>query len=273
MKSKKKVIFLAVLVIFLAAFYVVQKSINESDNLTLYGNVDIRDVSLGFEVQGKLVELNYEEGDRVSKGDILASLDKEIFEKQLALSAAQLDQARASLDNSALEYDRQKRLLNQKVSSQKNYDDAQTQYKQAVSGVIVAQAKYDLDEITLKHSKLLAPDEGVIITRAKEIGSIVNPSIPIYVLALDKPVWVRTYIEEPHLGNIYPGQIVEVLTDSRKKYSGQIGFISPQAEFTPNTVQTTELRTSLVYRLRVIIDNPDQSLRQGMPVTINIKKK
>ncbi len=61
-----------------------------------------------------------------------------------------------------------------------------------------------------------------------------------------------------------------VTTDSApdKLYQGRIGFISPVAEFTPKTVETRELRTNLVYRLRVLVDNPDNGLRQGMPVTV-----
>jgi HlyD family secretion protein len=63
---------------------------------------------------------------------------------------------------------------------------------------------------------------------------------------------------------------VEVYTDSNpaRPYKGQIGYISPRAEFTPKNVETTELRTSLVYRLRVVVENPDDGLRQGMPVTV-----
>ena len=93
---------------------------------------------------------------------------------------------------------------------------------------------------------------------------------PVYTLAVDNPVWVRTYVAEPDLGRIYPGQQATVSTDTGDSYQGQIGFISPQAEFTPKNVETTQLRTDLVYRLRVIVDNPDQGLRQGMPVSIVI---
>jgi HlyD family secretion protein len=83
---------------------------------------------------------------------------------------------------------------------------------------------------------------------------------------------VRAYISEPNLGKIYPGMEVEVTndTDPDRPYRGQIGFISPVAEFTPKSVETPELRTDLVYRLRVIIEQADAALRQGMPVTVRI---
>ncbi len=98
------------------------------------------------------------------------------------------------------------------------------------------------------------------------------PGAPVYTLALNSPVWVRTYISGPNLGRIRPGMEVEVMTDSRpgEAYSGQIGFISPVAEFTSKSVETRELRSDLVYRFRVVIEEPDDFLRQGMPVTIRI---
>ena len=84
------------------------------------------------------------------------------------------------------------------------------------------------------------------------------------------PVLVRTYIDEPDLGRIAPDMPVTVTTDSGGQYAGRVGFISPVAEFTPRTVQTRELRTSLVYRARIVIDEPDTGLRQGMPVTVQV---
>jgi HlyD family secretion protein len=83
---------------------------------------------------------------------------------------------------------------------------------------------------------------------------------------------VRAYVNEPDLGHIHPGMKVEVYTDSRpsQPYQGQIGYTSPRAEFTPKNVETTELRTSLIYRVRVIVENPDEGLRQGMPVTVKV---
>jgi HlyD family secretion protein len=81
---------------------------------------------------------------------------------------------------------------------------------------------------------------------------------------------VRAYVDEPDLGRVHPGMIATVATDTgnAKTYRGRVGFISPVAEFTPKSVETPELRTDLVYRLRVIVDEPDDGLRQGMPVTV-----
>jgi HlyD family secretion protein len=111
-----------------------------------------------------------------------------------------------------------------------------------------------------------------VLSRVRETGSIVSPGDVVFALSLTDSVWARAYIAEPDLGRIHPGMIVEVVTDSApdKPYRGLVGFISPVAEFTPKSVETPQLRTDLVYRLRVIIDAPDEGLRQGMPVTVRL---
>jgi HlyD family secretion protein len=125
-------------------------------------------------------------------------------------------------------------------------------------------------ERRLTDAALIAPAAGTILTRARERGAIVDAGETVFTLTLTSPVWVRTYVDEPDLGRIEPGMPARVHTDSApaKGYRGRVGFISPTAEFTPKTVETRALRSDLVYRLRIVVDNPDGGLRQGMPVTV-----
>ena len=103
---------------------------------------------------------------------------------------------------------------------------------------------------------------------------MLQAGMTVLTVSLKEPVWVRAYIHEPDLGRIHPGLAVEVFTDSRpaKPYKGKIGYISPRAEFTPRNVETTELRTSLVYRFRVVVEDAVEGLRQGMPVTVRLTR-
>ena len=148
----------------------------------------------------------------------------------------------------------------------------------------ISKAKYGLSNANLEYqknqlyyTKLYALQDGIITTRAQEKGARVNANQIVYVMSLHKPIWVRTYIKETDLGNIKYGNKAYVYTDTidpktkqKKKYEGYIGYISPVAEFTPKTVQTQDLRVDLMYRIRVYIDEVDEFLRQGMPVTIEI---
>jgi HlyD family secretion protein len=132
-------------------------------------------------------------------------------------------------------------------------------------------AQRDKAQTDLNDATLLAPSDGTILTRANEPGAIVAPGETVFVLTIDRPMRVRAYVAEADLGRIAPGMPVLVSTDGNPStYHGTIGFISPAAEFTPRTVQTQELRTQLVYRLRVIVSDPDELLRQGQPVTVAV---
>jgi HlyD family secretion protein len=247
---------------------------NTETTLTLYGNVDIRDVVLAFRVSGRIAEMRFEEGDRVNKNTVVATLDRDTFEEDLTVAKAELAEAEAALKNAERDYQRNARLVKSGTVSQSLYDEALANRDTSRARVLTAQARIEQAQTALGDTQIHAPSDGVILTRVREPGSIVNAGQPVYTLAVDNPVWVRTYITEPNLGNIYPGQPARIYTDSRpnKPYQGQVGFISPQAEFTPKNVETTQLRTDLVYRLRVIVDNPDQGLRQGMPVTVKFDK-
>jgi HlyD family secretion protein len=134
-----------------------------------------------------------------------------------------------------------------------------------------AVAQRDKAHTDLADTTLYAPSDGTILTRANEPGAIVAGGETVFVLTIDRPMRVRAYVAEPDLGRIAPGMDVLVSTDGNAKtYHGTIGFISPAAEFTPKTVQTQDLRTQLVYRLRVIVSDPDDRLRQGQPVTVEV---
>jgi HlyD family secretion protein len=122
----------------------------------------------------------------------------------------------------------------------------------------------------LADTEIIAPADGTVLSRVREPGAVAGTASTIVTVALKKPVWVRAYVPETQLGKVYPGMAMQVTTDSRPDhpYAARVGFISPVAEFTPKNVETQSLRTDLVYRLRIIVDDPDEGLRQGMPVTV-----
>lgn len=123
----------------------------------------------------------------------------------------------------------------------------------------------------LNDTRLVAMEAGTLVTRAREPGAIVQPGETVLTLTIDRPMRLRAYVAEPDLPRISPGMKVEVTTDgSARTYHGTIGYIAPKAEFTPKSVETEELRTALVYRLRITVSDPDDALRQGQPVTIKV---
>jgi HlyD family secretion protein len=232
----------------------------------------------------------------------LAKLRRGLRPQEITQARQALKQAQAAAIETERNYQRQSGLLASGASSQRTVDAARTARDQAAAGaeaakaalsqafegfrkediaaaearLAAAQAAQAQAATALADTELLAPSDGTVIARAREPGSMVASQSTVYSLSLDKPVYVRGYVGEPDLGRIAPGTSVRVKSDtSDKVYRGQIGFISPRAEFTPKTVETTDLRTDLVYRLRIVINeaDSDNALRQGMPVTIEVDAK
>ena len=292
------------------------------DRLLLYGNVDIRQVSLGFRVSGRLQSLSFDEGDTVRAGAVMARLDPEPYQyalrqaeanvaalqtrvslmragfrpQEVAQAAATLAERQASLTDAEALLQRQLALRGSGASAERDYDDALAARDQARALARAAAAQFDLyrqgyrredqaqalaqllqaeaalasSRLQLRDTVLLAPADGVLLTRANESGAILAAGAPLFTLSLTRPVWVRAYVAEADLGRVAPGTAVKVTTDSRPDhpYHGVIGYVSPSAEFTPKNVETADLRTDLVYRLRVVVSDADSGLRQGMPVTV-----
>lgn len=247
----------------------------EKDYLVLYGNVDVRQVDLGFRVTGRVRQMLFEEGDFVPIGAMMGVLDTSPYEDQVRAAEASVVSSRISLQNADKLLTRRQELIGGGGVSQEDLENIQASRDINAASLKQGEASLGIAITNLEDTKIFAPVSGVVLTRIREPGSVVKVGDPIYTLSITSPVWVRAYVSEPELGLIYPGMEAEIFTDTPggKSYTGKIGFISPVAEFTPKTVQTTQLRTDLVYRLRIYADNPDHSLRQGMPVTVNIPLK
>jgi HlyD family secretion protein len=216
--------------------------------------------------------------------------------EEIDQARAQVEDGEATLVNARLTFKRQQELLKTGNTPQSNVDatlatlqSAQARLASAKAALALAvegpraeriaaargqleqaSAGQTLAEQHLGDTRLVAPEAGVILARVREPGTIVAAGDVVYTIVLTEPTWVRAYVTEPHLGRVRPGMKAEVLTDGGKTYGGQVGYVSPLAEFTPKTVQTPEQRAELVYRLRVVVDNTDDGLRQGMPVSVRL---
>jgi membrane fusion protein YbhG len=326
---KRKIIIAVVSVIVLgssglAAWHFRNHRDQQADALTLYGNIDIRQVQLAFNGSERIAQMLVKEGDVVRKGQLLATLDTDRLTHSVALQRAQaaaqrqvvlrleagsrpeeiskaeadVDAARIEAQNAESTYQREKQLVAQHFVAQQQADNAraaadaaQARYRGAQetlklvkagprkediaaarAALRASQAALGVASRALEDAALHAPDDGVIQERILEPGDMASPQRPVYTLALTDPIWARIYVEETDLGKLKPGMQAEVASDSYpgKRYRGWIGYISPTAEFTPKSVETTAVRSSLVYQVRVFICNSANELRMGMPVTVTL---
>ena len=126
------------------------------------------------------------------------------------------------------------------------------------------------DLYNLSQATLVAPQDGVIRSRLMETGDMASAARPVYLIGLSDPKWIRAYVPESHLGELREGMEADVYVDSfpNEAIKGKVGYISDTAEFTPKSVQTEELRTSLLYEVRIFVDDEENRLRMGMPATV-----
>lgn len=276
-KSIKILIFLLVFACFFILIFLIFKK-DPKSVIESYGNVEIRQVDLSFQVSGVIKGVFVEEGDYVKKGDLLAVLDDRDYAANYKKAVFQEKTSLFNMYENSSKYERNLPLCSDNTISKE-------QCTTLLNNKNYYKAKYNQDKANkeymknqLDYTKLYAPQDGIISTRVQEKGARIQAGQIIYVMNLFHPLWIRTYVSEVDLGNIKYGMEADILTDSvdiktkeKKKYKGKIGYISPVAEFSPKTVQTKDLRVDLVYRLRVYVDEFDEFLRQGMPVTVQIK--
>ncbi len=222
--------------------------------------------------------------------------------QEIAEAKAQLEAADADYKNAALVYKRTEALWSasagQAAVSRQDVDNAkaaldaaeahQTALRKAYELAVLGPRKEDIDQAdaqlrasqaglavlkkALADADLIAPAAGVIRSRLMEPGEMASPQRPVFAIAETDPKWVRAYVNEVQLSTLHPGVHATVTVDGLKgkAFKGWVGFISSVAEFTPKTVQTTDLRTSLVYEVRVFVTDPADDLRLGMPATVAI---
>jgi len=192
-----------------------------------------------------------------------------LYEKD-EIPAQTRDQAATNVTRAQATYDRTQQIYNELMEGTR-------QEELAVDRANVHQADQNLhlSRIRLAYTVLRAPFNGVILVRQAELGEVISPGTPIVTLADLDHIWLRVYVPETDLGKVHWGQDVEVRTDTypEKAYRGRISVISSEAEFTPKSVQTEKERVTLVYRVKVDVENPNYELKPGMPADAYVRFK
>lgn len=187
-----------------------------------------------------------------------------------SVSRDEVDTAEAQYRAQTARVDEARQAYNLAVAGPRSEDIGE-----AAAGLQELKDKLTQEEYILSQYELKSPSDGVIRSRLMEVGDMASPQQPVFKISLHAKKWVRAYVKERDLGRIYEGQTAEVFIDSKpdEPLTGQIGYISSTAEFSPKTVETEELRTSLLYEVRVYLDDPENVLRMGMPATIRVNFK
>lgn len=221
--------------------------------LTASGTIEVTEVVVSSKVTGRVTKLNVDEGSNVEAGDVLALIETQDYQ-------AQLDKVKAQHKLAQSEYKRNLEMFNNGAISPDQLDNARTNLEAAAAGLTLAQNQ-------LSYTTITAPIKGSILNKAIEIGELAVSGSPIVTMANLDEVKLMLYVGGMMVGKIKLGDEVKVMVDSfpGKAFIGKLSYISDKEEFTPKPIQTKEERTTYVYRIKVIIPNPEHVLKPGMP--------
>lgn len=230
---------------------------------------------------------------------LVSELETGYRKEEIAQAEAALRRVEAEAERLRVDFGRQKNLHRKEVISTRDFDASRAAYQstqasvrearerlnllrngprketieQARARLRSAEALQALAESRLGHATLISPVSGLVLSKHIEPGEQVAVGTPVLTIGQLDEVWLRAYINETDLGKVQVGRQATVTTDSfpGRKYPGTITFISPEAEFTPKSVQTEKERVKLVYRIKITIPNQSRELKPGMPADAEIQ--
>ena len=286
---KKQVIIPLVILLLLGAvsllFY--YRSHKGPRELRFSGTVEVTEVEISPELSAKIVILHHREGDEVKEGDPLLDLDRRDLESRLReaeaarrAAEAQVSLARARMENTQRDYNRNLQLYRAQAISASAYDAIKTAYEIAKNTYDASQNHYkgaqsqvETLRVQLQKTHIVSPITGVVLERSVEAGEVIFPGIVAMTIGDLRSPWVRIYIGEPDIGKVRIGQQASVATDAypKRQFSGTLRYIASEAEFTPKNVQTREERIKLVYEARVYLSNEEGIFKPGMPADVTLR--
>jgi len=280
-----------------------------SQEFTLFGTVEARDVRVGSLAGGRVLDVRAEEGAAVAAGDTLVILESDLIDLQLGEQAAAVEVARAALlraetgprseqverariesDAAETERRRQEALLAGGSVGQREYDNALVNAKVAreaylelsrgtrAEDIAQARAQLEREEGRLAYlrrqreeSAVVAPAAGVVQSLELRPGDLVAAGQPVARILEAGQVWVRVYVPEPSLGLVSIGQRARLTVDTfpGREFEGRVVEIRDRAEYLPRNVQTLDQRSEQVFGVKVVVDGAPE-LKPGMAAAVRI---
>ncbi|WP_431881378.1 HlyD family secretion protein [Parabacteroides goldsteinii] len=255
------------------------------------GTFEATEILVSSEANGKIMELNIEEGDRLDAGALVGYVDStQLYLMKMQLSAGlrsvdirkpdirkQIAALEQQIATARTEQQRMENLVKAKAGNQKQVDDivnnikylqkqldAQYSTLNKTTGGADAEAEGILYQIMqlddqLQKSRIVNPQAGTVLVKYAEPGEVTAAGKPLYKIADTDLLYLRAYITSDQLSTLKQGQTVRVFADygenDRREYPGTITWISDKSEFTPKGIQTKDERANLVYAIKIAVKN------------------
>ena len=222
--------------------------------LTLTGQVETNEIAVAPAMAGRITSVKASEGDQVKKGQVLVQLDTAALKLQVSQAKQGVTAAKAAVTN-----------------AQDDDDATKADVKAAKARLAQAEAAVKLAEVQLGYATIKAPSAGTVVNVVGNAGANAAPGRTVLTMTDPSDLFIRVFVPEPSIGQVAVGQKASITTNSSTQtFTGTVSFVSDAAEFTPNTIDTADQRTKLVFAIRVRVDDSSGTLKSGMPVDVRL---
>jgi HlyD family secretion protein len=219
------------------------------------GTIEADQISVTPQTSGRVIAAPAQEGAAVTKGSVLYRLDPSLLRLQVS-------QAQSGVNAAKENY---RHVRNDSGSTKAERAAAKAQYQQALDAKRMAL-------VQLGYATITSPIDGILSTLAVHEGENAVPGSTLAIVSDIGHLYVTIYVPENQIGKVSVGQLGNVTTDSTTKtYSAKVSYISPQAEFTPSSIETKDQRVKLVYQVKLDVTDADEALKPGMPADVVLK--
>ena len=220
--------------------------------LTLSGQVETDEIAVAPAMAGRITAIKVDEGDQVKKGQVLVQLDTAALKLQVSQAKQGVTAAKAAVTNA-------------------KDDGTSADVKAARARQAQAEAAVEMARVQLGYATIKAPAAGTVVNIVGNAGANAAPGRTVLTLTAPANLFIRVFVPEPQIGQVTVGHSATITTNSStEKFTGTVSFVSDTAEFTPNTIDTPDQRTKLVFAVRVRVDDSSGTLKSGMPVDVRL---
>ena len=246
----------------------------DRSTIRVVGMVEAPEVNITSRIAGRITDLKLIEGDRVTRGQVIARIEDIDIKNQLRKAEADTLQAQATMMNAQRTYERDQRLFEQHVIPAKDRDDARAAYDSAVAAVAGNKANIDYYKDQLHDTAIVAPVDGVVVNKALEVGEWVTPGTPILTVDDLSTIWARVDVQETDLGSIYVGKAAQVVlpTDPPVSFSGRVMAIGQEGNFATERDVRRGRQDIRTFYVKVQVLQADGELKPGMTAEVSFAR-
>ena len=221
---------------------------------------------LKAEVAGKINVFNLEEGDKINKGDTLAIIDDKEIKFVIESIEYQVKNLKIQLRNLEDDLKKSEELFQDSAISEMDYERVKRNRDMVYMELKSASASLEAKKENLKKFYIISPVSGYISLKYLRAGETTLPGTPVVEILDPSLLYLNVYVPEDKLPGISINQSVKIKIDAfpDETFKGIVSFIAGKAEFTPRNIQTKEDRTLLVYRVKIVVENPEGKIKSGI---------